>query len=255
MSTIVPIPIYSDNYVWLITNKHKDAIAIDPGDSQPVLGFLHKHQLILKKILVTHSHWDHTSGVTPLRQVYDCPVYGPASVSAVTHALNDGDTLSLATGDNFKVLEIPGHTPEHIAFYSQNLASLFCGDTLFSAGCGRLLGGTAEQFKQSLDRIKQLPPNTLVHAAHEYTLSNLAFAETVMPLNNAVKRRKKQAVAQRDAQRPTLPVTLGDECQYNPFLRCDDPEVISSIKTKFTLSSIPDELEVFILLRQWKDNF
>lgn len=257
MLSITSISILRDNYVWTLSGDG-NCLIIDPGEARPVDEYITENSLNLTAILVTHRHWDHTDGIEALVAKYNCPVFGPVGVQRITRQCQEGDNVSLLPGLSLDTMEIPGHTEEHIAYYTLSNhpdgPMLFCGDTLFSAGCGRLLGGTADQLKRSLDTIKKLPPETLIYCTHEYTLSNIAFAEAVMPKNKYVKDRKKQAQSLRSKGLATVPVRLHDECQYNPFLRCNDPEVIASIEHEFGIIA-HDELTVFQQLRAWKDRF
>jgi len=259
MLKITPVPIFSDNYVWLIIHEAtRKAVAVDPGDSAPVQAFLQSNKLELAAILITHRHWDHISGVSGLVNQWNSPVYGPSDIDGVTHPVAEGSIIELLvkTGSPLKldVLATPGHTQEHLVYYIADNEALFCGDTLFSAGCGRLQGGAAKQLKTSLDRIKKLPPSTRIYGAHEYTLENLRFASRVMPKNADVSNRLEKATHQRASGNPTLPVTLKEECLYNPFLRTDDTEIAASIAEQFATSPA-DEQEIFALLRKWKDHF
>lgn len=246
--TILPIPILSDNYVWtIIATELNAAVVVDPGDAQPVSDFLKQQQLSLVGILVTHHHWDHTNGVSALQQQYKAPVFGPAT------SLREQDTVVI-TGFplSFQVLAIPGHTRDHVAFYTPGI--LFCGDTLFAGGCGRLFEGTAKQLYDSLQKMAALPDDTSVYCAHEYTLQNLRFAEMVEPDNQAIKQRMKRVNELRKQSLPSLPSLLSEEKQTNPFLRCDIPEVIASVE-KYAGRALNTPLEVFTWVRKWKDKF
>lgn len=256
--SIYPLPILSDNYVWLIINEPgKTAIAVDPGDATPVQDYLERHKLTLASILITHYHWDHYNGVAALKQTYNMPVYGnkQEKTPEITHPVNDKDEIFLPLADitlSFSVLGIPGHTLDHIAYYMPG--ALFCGDTLFSAGCGRLFEGTAEMMYQSLTKIARLPNNTKIYCAHEYTLKNLLFAHTVEPDNEYVARYLLQIQQLRNKGLPTLPSELSLEKAINPFLRCTQPELIKAVITHANKSLMPGK-EIFTYIRQWKDNF
>jgi len=252
MLDVIAQPILTNNYVWILNPENSDrVIVIDPGDADPVVRCLQTLGKRPAAILVTHRHWDHTDGIAQIRAYAPCPVYGPAAVRQVTKPLAEADTLTLL-GIEFNILEVPGHTAEHIAYLTHvnKVPALFCGDTLFSAGCGRLLGGTAEQLKQSLDRLKQLPDDTQVYCTHEYTAANLKFARQVMPENPKVK----QYQAQLAQQTRSLPSTIALEKSINPFLRCDDAAVQHSVETHAG-RQLQNELAVFKHLRAWKDHF
>lgn len=234
------IAIFDDNYIWLLVDEERrTAVAVDPGDSKPLLDYLSIHKLTLTAILITHHHMDHIGGVLDLKQHFHLEVYGPKreNIQGVTKPLAEGDTILLETmGVTFSVLEIPGHTLGHIAYYNQEHALLFCGDTLFSAGCGRIFEGTPAQMYASLQRLQNLPQNTAVYCTHEYTLANLKFAESVEPQNQAILNRVSEVTKLREQGLASLPSTLEAEKQFNPFLRCDS-------------------LERFTHLRKLKDSF
>ena len=234
-----------------------EAVVVDPGDEGPVLEALRVHGLRLVGILVTHHHADHVGGVDALRPHLNGPVWAPAGErTPEPHVpLSDGDTIDIL-GRRFDVLEIPGHTAGHIAYAECNATEaplLFCGDTLFSAGCGRMFEGTPAQFHQSLQRLAALPSDTRVCCTHEYTLSNLRFAAAVEPDNAARQAYQAWCQAQRAAGRPTLPAGLSIEREINPFLRCAEPGVIAAARAH----GAADESgpEVFAALRHWKDGF
>ncbi|PXW97975.1 hydroxyacylglutathione hydrolase [Sphaerotilus hippei] len=233
---------------------------IDPGEAAPVLEALAAASLKLDAILVTHHHADHTGGVAELRQRTGAPVWGPARevLPFDCTRVGEGDRLSLL-GLEWQVLEVPGHTAHHVAYVceavtlaGQTAPVLFCGDTLFSAGCGRLFEGTPRQMQDSLDRLSALPGNTQVCCAHEYTLSNLRFAREVDPANAALAAHEQRCIAQRGQLLPTLPSTLEVERQINPFLRCDDAAVMRSVVAHSGCP--PDRLSVFAALRSWKNS-
>lgn len=256
MISVKPVEAFTDNYIWFIENNANHHVAIvDPGDEQPVLAAIAQRKLIPAAILCTHHHWDHTDGIAGLLERYDIPVYGPAneSVATLTQRLRGGDQIKLPTLElSFSILDIPGHTRGHIAYYGHN--RLFCGDTLFSAGCGRLFEGTAEQMHLSLATLGQLPASTEIYCGHEYTLSNLQFAETVEPSNHYIKEYITQCNRQRANNLPTLPSTLATEYQINPFLRTTEPTVKNAVE-KQQKKSCNSEIEVFAALRRWKDNY
>lgn len=249
------IPALRDNYVWLLRGDGKQAAVIDPGDARPVFDRLEAEGLTLAAILVTHHHWDHTRGIGALTARFEVPVYGPAAdnIEAVTAPLDDGDRIALpALGWELEVLSVPGHTRGQAAYYGGG--AVFTGDTLFSAGCGRLFEGTAEQMWASLQRLRALPPETHVYCGHEYTQANLRFAAEVEPNNPAIARRRAWADAERAAGRPTLPSTIGEELEFNPFLRADCDSVRRAAERK-TGHSLPSPVAVFAALREWKDNY
>ncbi|WP_413113899.1 hydroxyacylglutathione hydrolase [Thaumasiovibrio sp. DFM-14] len=252
MLTIKSIPAFNDNYIWLIHNPEGQAIVVDPGVAEPVLKWLEKHQMRLDAILITHHHADHTGGISELkRQFPECQVIGPKHdpVPGLSVTVDEQDQLELF-GVNFTVWHIPGHTAGHIAYIGDN--KLFCGDTLFSAGCGRIFEGTYEQMYHSLQRLATLPDNTLIFCAHEYTSSNLAFALTVEPGNQELSEYRDQVNLLRAREMPTLPSTIGKEKAINPFLRCTQTNVIQSVSDR---TQCKGELETFTELRRWKDNF
>ena len=227
MTDVLHVCAFKDNYIWLIRGDSPDRVAIvDPGDAAPVLDALAKQRLTPAAILCTHHHGDHVGGVQELLAHYDVPVYGPAQehIPTLTHRLHGGDRIRLdALGLEFDVLDVPGHTAGHIAYHGHGF--LFCGDTLFSAGCGRLFEGTAGQLHDSLTRLAALPPETAVYCGHEYTAANLRFALTVEPDNADSRRHQEQVHELRARNEPTLPSTIGLEKRINPFLRTAEPAV------------------------------
>ncbi|HWA39101.1 MAG TPA: hydroxyacylglutathione hydrolase [Burkholderiales bacterium] len=253
MLEIVPVAAFKDNYVWTL-RRGKAAAVVDPGDAGPVLEFLSREKLELSAILATHHHADHVGGIAELRRHRDVPVYGPRGepIPTLTHPVSEGDTVTLpALGVSFSVLDIPGHTRAHIAYYGAG--ALFCGDTLFACGCGRLFEGTAEQMHASLAKLRALPDETRVYCGHEYTLANIGFARSVEPGNESLAQRERQARQLREAGRPTLPSTLGEEKATNPFLRWDEPAVVASAN-KYLGARIADPVRVFAAIRDWKNN-
>ena len=257
---LVALPAFADNYIWLLHDGQR-ALVVDPGDAGPVHAALDSLQLTLEAILVTHHHADHVGGVDALRGRLQGPVFGPARerMPAPFTPLQDGAVIHLL-GGHWRVLDVPGHTAGHIAYVQQapsgaRLQSplLFCGDTLFSAGCGRLFEGTPAQMLQSLAILASLPAETQVCCTHEYTLSNLKFAAAVEPGNAAVLTHIHESQARRAKQQPTLPSTLALELQINPFLRCRVPAVAASARAQGASSD--DPLEVFTVLREWKNRF
>jgi hydroxyacylglutathione hydrolase len=255
--SILTVPAFDDNYLWLIHNG-SDAIVIDPGDATVILQALEQHGLRLTAILLTHHHSDHIGGVAELLTHYPIPVYGPAhdGIEAVTIPLDDGDNIRI---DNlnlgFSVIAVPGHTFGHIAYYSETMAAVFCGDTLFAGGCGRLFEGTPAQMLDSLDRLAALPETTAVYCAHEYTLSNLKFALEVEPENTALQERVLREQEKRSSNIPTVPTTVGLEVQTNPFLRTRVSAVIERLVSTNKVAAGQDEAANFGALREWKNNF
>lgn len=251
MLEILPIPAFKDNYIWLISNS-RHAVVVDPGDAGPVSLLLEQSGLTLEAILITHHCHDHIDGVVELISKYPAPVYAPAKESYdFPHTpVADGDLVTINKPDiKFTVMEVPGHTLGHVAYYSQPL--LFCGDTLFSCGCGRLHEGTAEQMYQSLQRLTQLPADTRVYCAHEYTLNNLAFALELEPDNMALHKRRQEVTELRTAGLPSLPTTIELELATNPFLRCGS----NTIRQSLELEENTAPAEVFRILREMKNNY
>jgi hydroxyacylglutathione hydrolase len=253
---VLPITAFKDNYIWgLVHEETNRCIIVDPGEVKPVLSFIKRLNLSLDALFITHHHWDHTNGIKGILKTHAAPVYGPAKekVLRVTHPVDEGDTVELANWPIvFKVLAIPGHTLGHIAFHGGGL--LFCGDTLFSAGCGRLFEGTAEQMLDSLHKLSRLPNETKIYCGHEYTLSNLHFAQAIEPNNPHIKEYLEQVRQLRQKNLPSLPAELANERLVNPFLRCDNPEIISRIK-KHSGQTFSSSAETFAYLRQWKNNY
>jgi hydroxyacylglutathione hydrolase len=253
---LIPLPALNDNYIWML-HDGQQAVVVDPGDAQPVLAALQHEGLQLSAILVTHHHGDHTGGVDTLRAATSAPVYGPAaeSIPGPYTRLSDGDQVS-ALGLTFRVLLLPGHTAGHIAFYADNVDSaplLFCGDTLFSAGCGRLFEGTPAQMLASLDRLAALPAATRVCCTHEYTLSNLKFALEIEPHNTELQRYQAHCLDLRARGLPTLPTQIGLELQINPFLRSRVPDVIAAARRHD--ATLTEQSGAFACLRQWKNGY
>jgi hydroxyacylglutathione hydrolase len=252
-----PVRAFSDNYLWLIRGQldRAGAVVVDPGDARSVEAALDNAGLALRAILVTHHHADHVGGVAALAERHRAEVFGPARerMPCAARPLDDGDSVSLADlGLDFRVMAVPGHTLGHIAFHGHGC--LFCGDTLFSAGCGRLFEGTAVQMHDSLERIASLPDDTRVFCAHEYTLSNLRFAATVEPGNADVIGTLETVRELRSRDEITLPTTLSRERRINPFLRCREPAVRAAAEAHAG-SPLPGPAQVFAVLRAWKDGF
>lgn len=256
MDSVLHVCAFEDNYIWLIRGKSTDHAAIvDPGDANPVLATLEKQHLRPAAILCTHHHGDHVGGVADLLRHYPVPVYGPARerIPAITHRLKEDDRVSLPElGLEFSVLDVPGHTAGHIAYYGAGM--LFCGDTMFSAGCGRLFEGTAEQMHASLAKLAALPEATQMYCAHEYTEANLRFALAVEPDNPDIRAHRERARAMRARNLPTLPSTIGLEKRINPFLRTDSPVARRAAETRCG-QALESDTEVFATLRRWKDDF
>jgi hydroxyacylglutathione hydrolase len=261
--SILTVPAFNDNYLWLI-HDGEHAVVVDPGDAAPIQQALAAHQLRLTAILLTHHHADHIGGVPALLQAWQVPVYGPRNdgIEVLTDPLVAGDRVRLdALGLELEVLEVPGHTLGHIAYVARHAladngpAWLFCGDTLFGAGCGRLFEGTPGQMAASLATLTALPDETLVYCAHEYTMSNLRFAQAVEPDNAALAARVASDGALRAAGRPTIPSTIGVEKATNPFLRVDQPRIVRSLVEAGRLESGAAPVAAFAALREWKNTF
>lgn len=260
-----PVPVFNDNYVWALrADDGRRCLLVDPGDAAPVAAWLAREQLELTAILVTHHHADHIGGIVALKRP-GVRVYGPRheTIPALDQALGDGDRLRLdGFAGEFRVLDVPGHTAGHIAFLGRLDETggeparplLFCGDTLFSGGCGRLFEGTAAELHDSLQRLAALPDDTLVCCTHEYTLGNLRFAAAVEPGNADVAACAAWARRQRDAGQPTLPGDLARERRINPFLRVDRATVRESV-TRHDGPVHDAPIDVFTALRRWKDVF
>jgi len=254
MVKIESIEAFTDNYIWLVTTN-EGSIVIDPGESSNVINYLDNNQLDLKAIFITHHHFDHTGGIDEITSYYPVNVYGPINnVETINKRLKDGDRVSII-GIDFEIIEIPGHTLDHIAYFSENNGNpiLFCGDTLFAAGCGRVFEGTFEQMYESIIKLKNLPINTKIYCGHEYTLSNLEFAKEAEPFNQDTLSRYNNVLKLREKGTPSIPSLLSTELKTNPFLRCDNKEVQENISTKFKTTK--ESKEIFKALRLWKDNF
>jgi hydroxyacylglutathione hydrolase len=259
-----PIPAFDDNYIWCIHDGHF-ALVVDPGDCGPVLHYLAQEKLSLTGILVTHHHADHTGGILDLLNALgtSIPVYGPANneIPSRTKAMMEGDKFDIISPRiSLEVLEVPGHTLDHIAYFANvqtNIPDpkLFCGDTLFASGCGRLFEGTPTQMTQSLAKFAALPKNTLVYCTHEYTLSNIRFALAVEPNNEQLLEWSAKAQALRALNKPTLPTTIGQELQTNPFMRCNQVDVIAAAKEISGQQDLPSTAHVLAAIRAWKDRF
>jgi hydroxyacylglutathione hydrolase len=262
---LTPLPAFSDNYLWFLQNDQQ-ALVVDPGDAQPVLAFLSKHPALkLAAILITHHHPDHVGGVAELVAQTGAQVFGPALEKMPTPVTPlVGQQHINVLGLDLTVIDVPGHTAGHIAYFCENaqlngepVPLLFCGDTLFSGGCGRLFEGTPAQMLGSLDSLAQLPVNTRVCAAHEYTLSNLRFALAVEPNNAALQKYNLVCQTLRAQSIPTLPSTIGQELAINPFLRSRETSVIQAVQQHFPQLKANEwnETTVFAHLREWKNHF
>lgn len=251
MFEISLIPAFKDNYIWLL-RRGRQAFVVDPGDAAPVLQRLAADDLELAGILITHHHADHLGGIAGLLAHRACDVFAPAeeSITGRTHPLRGGERLELL-GVAVEVLAVPGHTLGHLAYLAPG--ALFCGDTLFGAGCGRLFEGTPAQMSASLERIAALPDATRIYCAHEYTQMNLSFAQAVEPDNPDIAARIQRVATARAAGQATVPLTLGEERLSNPFLRCREPAVIASAQANGARDASP--VEVFAALRAWRNVF
>lgn len=252
---LLALPAFADNYIWMLHDGAR-AVVVDPGDAAPVVDALERLQLQLAGILVTHHHGDHTGGVDALRPRLHGPVYGPARerIPEPFVALKEGDRVEIL-GLNFAVIDVPGHTSGHIAYAEESVSSplLFCGDTLFSAGCGRLFEGTPAQMHQSLSKLSALPDNTQVCCTHEYTLSNLRFAQAVEPDSTAIQAHRLRCESLRAEGLATLPSSMAQERRINPFLRCTEPAVVRAVQAQGVAPTSP--VEVLAALRAWKNRF
>ena len=252
-----PVRAFSDNYIWLIDSPRVPAqvVAVDPGEANPVIAELKRSNLSLAAILLTHHHPDHIGGVSELLRLGPVPVIGPDDerITHRTRTVRDQDRCELPDlGLSFEILQVPGHTLSDIAFWGHG--ALFCGDTLFSAGCGRMFEGTPRQMNASLNRLRELPPETQVFCGHEYTAANLRFALTVEPANGTALEYQESVNRIRAAGEPTLPSTLGLEIRVNPFLRCDKPTVRTAAEAHAG-KILEEPSDVFGALRAWKDQF
>lgn len=251
---VIPLRAFTDNYIWTLRDGSCAAV-VDPGDARPVLDYLSAEGLELVAILNTHHHLDHVGGNAELLRHRRVPVFGPHDerIREVTHRLADGQRLHLPHfGIELEVLEIPGHTRTHIAFYGAGM--LFCGDTLFAAGCGRLFEGTPRQMYESLARLMRLPSDTRVYCGHEYTLANVRFARAADPGNPALAELEARAKTLREQGRPTLPSTIAQEKATNPFVRCHEPAIVESA-SRYAGRPLSDPVSVLAAIREWKNSF
>ncbi|WP_394778974.1 hydroxyacylglutathione hydrolase [Undibacterium sp.] len=255
--SILTVPAFDDNYLWLI-HDGKHAAAVDPGDAGPILAALQENQLELSAILLTHHHADHTGGVPALLAHRQVPVFGPANdnIATVSQKLHENQRITVPGLDlELDVIEVPGHTRGHIAYYAAQQHWLFCGDTLFAGGCGRLFEGTPSQMLASLDKLAALPGDTAVYCAHEYTMSNLRFAREVEPDNQALATRIITEQDKRDHGIPTVPTQIALEKQTNPFLRIRETSVQTRLVVAGKIAAHKDDASNFGALREWKNNF
>lgn len=249
---VLGIPAFSDNYIWLMHNGIQ-GVVVDPGDAAPVQAALAERNIELVGILITHHHFDHTGGLAALKTAHSCPVWGPNNqkIAGIDHPVGEGDSV-VVLNTPLDVIEVPGHTLDHIAFVGPDW--VFCGDTLFAGGCGRVFEGTFPMMRRSLARLKQLPGDTRVFCAHEYTLANLAFAVAADPENEALAARVRRCESLRKQALPTVPSTIAEECATNPFFRWDAASVVAPLVAAHGIDG-SDSDAVFTQLRSWKDNF
>lgn len=261
MTQVTAINAFSDNYIWCITNHAStNCSLVDPGDANVCIEYIRENNLTLSSILITHHHHDHVGGLAALiefakQQGWPLTIYGPASenINNLDVRLVEGDRVSLFNNSlTFSIIDLPGHTSGHIAYYSEGM--LFCGDTLFSGGCGRLFEGTAKQMHNSLSKLAALPDTTKTYCAHEYTLANLNFARTIEPNNGQLENYFNKVVTLRDQNISTIPTTIGMEKQINPFLRGQEQEVINTAQQK-SEQKLQSVVDVFAMIRTLKDNF
>lgn len=251
MFEILLIPAFKDNYIWLLVRDGRAAV-VDPGDPAPVIERLEALGLVLESILITHHHADHQGGIAALVERWQADVFGPEieSITGCNHPLTGGESIQVL-GQEIKVLAVPGHTLGHLAYYVPGV--LFCGDTLFGAGCGRLFEGTPAQMHNSLAQIAALPDDTLIYCAHEYTEANLRFAQELEPLNQDIQDRVKRVAESRAEGKSSVPSSLREEKASNPFLRTHVAAVIEAVRENLTVNC--DSVAVFSAVRQWRNNF
>ena len=254
MLSIEPIKAFEDNYIWLLTTN-EGSIVIDPGESSKIKSLIDNNEIDLKGVLITHHHYDHTNGLNDLSDNGILDIYGPENnIVEINKRVKDSDRITII-GLDFEIIEVPGHTLDHIAFYSfnENMPILFCGDALFSGGCGRIFEGTHRQMYDSLNKLASLPKHTKVYCGHEYTLSNLKFAIEVDTENKDLLDEYNHVKKLNISKNPSLPSTLDKELKINPFLRCNNMSIRNKINKEFNVSG--DDFKIFTALREWKDNY
>jgi hydroxyacylglutathione hydrolase len=254
MLSIEPIKAFEDNYIWLLTTN-EGSIVIDPGESSKIKSLIDNNEIDLKGVLITHHHYDHTNGLNDLSDNGMLDIYGPENnIVEINKRVKDSDRISII-GLDFEIIEVPGHTLDHIAFYSfnENMPILFCGDALFSGGCGRIFEGTHRQMYDSLNKLASLPKHTKVYCGHEYTLSNLKFAIEADTENQDLLDEYNHVKKLNISKTPSLPSTLDKELKINPFLRCNNMSIRNKINKEFNVSG--DDFKIFTALREWKDNY
>ena len=256
MLEIIPLPALKDNYIWLLKNEASRHVAIvDPSEAKPVLKYIETEGLIPIAIMITHHHWDHVGGILELTEQFDIPVFTPKTetVDGSTHPVGEGDIVTLSELElELRVLDVPGHTSGAVAYYDND--RVFSGDTLFTAGCGRMFEGTPPQMHASLSKFKNLSDTALLYCGHEYTVANLKFAAKVEPENKAIRERLSIAEETRNKNLPTVPETIAVEKQTNPFLRCEESSVVAAA-SEYTGTSLNSAADIFAAVRDWKDNF
>ena len=257
MFQVTPISAFSDNYIWMIHSSDNQVAVVDPGAAQPVIDALLAQGKTLAAILITHHHNDHTGGVSQLLEEYQVPVYGPANCKypGITQPLVDGDNIELFER-RLSIKTVPGHTLDHICYFNESSsgAQLFCGDSLFLAGCGRVFEGSMGQMLQAMHYFKQLRADTQIYCTHEYSLANLAFAQTVEPNNLYIQQQIEHCTNLRVEGKPTLPSNIASELLINPFLRCDNTD-IQQTAALYSQKAVDSELDTFTVLRNWKNIF